>query len=34
MINAHCGTCLLMKKLKNVENERETMYDLEYGEKH
>ena len=26
-------TCNMARKLKNVENETQTMFDLEYGEK-
>jgi hypothetical protein len=33
MRNAHCRTKIVASKLKNVENETQTLYDLEYGEK-
>ena len=33
MKNAHCRTWTMVRKLKNVENETQTLYDLEYGEK-
>jgi hypothetical protein len=32
--NTDCSTWILARKLKNVENETQTIYDLEYGEKH
>ena len=34
MRNIHCRTWILARKLKKVENETLTLYDLEYGEKH
>jgi hypothetical protein len=34
MINTHCKTWNMEKKLENVKNETQTMFDLEYGEKH
>ena len=34
MRNAQCRTCSMATKLKNVENEMQSLYDLEYGEKH
>ena len=34
MRNAQCRTWKLTRKLKNVENETQTLYDLEYSEKH
>ena len=33
MINAHYRTWNMARKLKNVKNETQTLYDLEYGEK-
>ena len=33
MRNAHCRTWNMSRKLKNVENETQTLYNLEYGEK-
>ena len=30
----HCWPWIMMKKLKNVENEKCTLQDLEYGEKY
>jgi hypothetical protein len=32
MRNKHCSSWILARKLKNVENETQTLYDLEYGE--
>ena len=29
----HCWPWIMMKKLKNVENETQTLQDLEYGKK-
>ena len=34
MSNKQCSTWILARKLKNVENETQTLYYLEYGEKH
>jgi hypothetical protein len=34
MRNTHCRTWIMERKLKNVENEIKTLYELEYGEKH
>ena len=34
MRNAHCRTWNMARKLKNVEYRKQTLYDLEYGEKH
>ena len=34
MINAHYRTWNMARKLKNVINETQTQFDLEYGEKH
>jgi hypothetical protein len=31
--NAHCVTGNMARKLKNVENETQILYELEYGEK-
>ena len=31
--NEHCGTWIMVKKLKNVENDTQTLYEQEYGEK-
>ena len=33
MINAHSRTLIMLRKLKNMENETQTLYDLEYGDK-
>jgi hypothetical protein len=33
MINAHYRTWNMARKLKNVENETQILYELEYGEK-
>jgi hypothetical protein len=33
MRNAHCRSWNIGRNLKNVENEIESMYDLEYGKK-
>ena len=29
--STHCRTWIMASKLKNVENETQTLYDLEYG---
>jgi hypothetical protein len=34
MKNTHYRNWIVARKLKNLENETETLYDLEYGEKH
>ena len=34
MRHKHCMTWNMARKLKNVENETQTLFDLEYGEKH
>ena len=34
MRNTHCRTWIMVRKLKNVENETQTLYDLEYGKTH
>ena len=34
MRNAHFRTWNMASKLKNMENETQTLFDLEYGEKH
>ena len=34
MRKTHCRTWIMARKLKNVENETQTQYDLEYGEKY
>ena len=34
MRNAHCRSWNMVRKLKNVENETQKLYDLEYCEKH
>jgi hypothetical protein len=34
MRNAHCRTFNVARKLKHVENETQTLFNLEYGEKH
>ena len=33
MRNAHCRTWNMVRKLKNMENETQTLFDLEYSEK-
>ena len=33
MTNSHCRTWSMARKLKNAENEKLTLWDLEYGEK-
>ena len=33
MRNTYCRTGIVARKLKNVENDTQTLYDLEYGEK-
>jgi hypothetical protein len=33
MRNSHGRTWIMARKQKNVENEKQTLYDLEYGEK-
>ena len=33
MKKTHCRTWILARNLKNIENETQTLYDLEYGEK-
>ena len=33
MTNAHSRTLIMLRKLKNMENETQTLYDLEYGDK-
>ena len=33
MKNAHCRTWNMTRKLKNVENETQTLFDMEYGGK-
>jgi hypothetical protein len=34
MRNAHCRTWIMARNMKNVENETETLFDLECGKKH
>jgi hypothetical protein len=34
MRNAHCRTLIIPRKLKNVINETQTLYNLKYGEKY
>ena len=34
MRNAHFGTWIMAINRKSMENETQTLYDLEYGEKH
>ena len=34
MRTAHFRNWNMARKLKNVENETQTLYDLEYGEEH
>ena len=34
MRNTHCKSWNMARKLKNMENETQTLFDLEYGEKH
>ena len=33
MRNAHCRSGNMARKMKNVENETQTMFDLEYSKK-
>ena len=33
MNNTHCSTCIMARKLKNLQNETQTLYDLECGRK-
>ena len=33
MRKAHCRNCNMARKLKNVKNEKQTLFYLEYGEK-
>ena len=33
MRNSHCRNWIVERKLKNVENKTQTLYDLESGEK-
>ena len=33
MRNKHCRNWIVERKLKNVENKTQTVYDLEFGEK-
>ena len=33
MKNKHCRTWFVARKLTNVEKEKQTLYDLEYGNK-
>jgi hypothetical protein len=32
--NVHCRTWNMARKLKNIENETQTLYYLDYSEKH
>ena len=34
MSNVHCRTWIILRKQKNMENETQTVYDLEYGKQH
>ena len=34
MRNTHSRTWIMARKLKNMDNETQTLYDLKYGEKH
>ena len=34
MQNTHGSTWIMARKLKNLENETQTLYDLENGKKH
>ena len=34
MRNAHCSTCNMVIKLKNMEKETQSLFDLENGETH
>jgi hypothetical protein len=34
MRNAHCRTWIVARKLKNVEDEIQTLYDPKYSEEH
>ena len=33
MKNIHCSTWIMARKLKNLENETQTLYDLDVGRK-
>ena len=33
MRNTHCRTWIMARKMKKVENEKQTLFDLEYVEK-
>ena len=34
MRNSHCRTWIVTRKLKNVENEKQTLQEVKYVEKH
>jgi len=34
MRKTHCSTKIMERKLKNMKNQTQTLFDLEYGEKH
>ena len=34
MRNTNCRTWIMARKMKNIENETQTLYNLEHGEKH
>ena len=34
MKNTHCRNWIMARKHKNMKNETQTLYDLEYGKKH
>ena len=34
MRNTHCRNWIVARKLQKLENETQTLFDLEYGEKH
>ena len=31
--NTQCRNCIIARKLKKLQNETQTLYDLEYGQK-
>ena len=31
--NTQCRTCIIVRKRKKLQNETQTLYDLEYGQK-
>ena len=34
MKNKHCRSWIILSKLKNVENKKQTLYELQYAEGH